>query len=145
MKISIIEVGLPTDKVPMIQPALEECLIETGDQLIGHQIYDDQTLFVVRLLSDTLQCHLKTLSTAFRENLLDSFQIIGCYLFKVAFQNDDYRNSLRDFPFHIGEAWFTSASEEKSAYLCLNSPNLSQSQVAWLAQQTSITQWTKES
>jgi len=73
MKTNLIEVGLPTDKVSVVQPALAECLIETGDQLIGHQVYEEQTLFVVRMLSDTLQCHLKTLSSAFHEKTVDSF------------------------------------------------------------------------
>ena len=145
MKASIIEVGLPTDNVPVILPDLEQCLIETGDLLIGHQIYDDQTLFVIRLLSDTLQCHLKTLSTAFHEDLLDSFQVVGCHLFKVVFDNDEDKSSLRNFPLHIGESWVAAANEEKSAYLCLNVPHLTQKQVGWLATQTSIVQWTKES
>jgi hypothetical protein len=144
MKTNIIEVGLPTDKVSVVQPALEECLIETGDQLIGHQAYDEQTLFVVRLLSDTLQCHLKILSSAFQEQMLDSFQIVSCYLFKVAFKDSDYANTLREFPFQIGESWFKSADEEQAAYLCLNLPYLNQSQTAWLATQTSIAQWTRE-
>lgn len=144
MKTNIIEVGLQTRHVSIIQPALEECLLETGDQLIGHQVYDDQTLFVVRMTSDTLQCHLQTLSTAFHKHMLDSFQIVSCYLFKVVFKDHEYVNYLREFPLQIGESWFKAANEEQTAYICLNLPYLSQHQTAWLATQTSIAQWTKE-
>ena len=48
MKTNIIEVGLPTDKLAEMQPVFERCLQETGDRLIGLQVYDDQTLLVVR-------------------------------------------------------------------------------------------------
>ena len=144
MKTSIIEVGLPTDKVSTVQPALEQCLLETGDVLIGHQVYDDLTLFVVRLLSDTIQCHLKTLSGAFDEQLIDSFQIVACHLFKVVFTDDGYRSTLRGFPLHAGESWFMAAGDKKAAYLCLNSPYPNQEQISWLTDQTAIAQWTKE-
>lgn len=144
MKTSIIEIGLPTSNIPRVQPALETCLQETGDALIGQQIYDDQTLFVVRITGDTLQNHLKTLSAAFREKLVDSFQLIACYLFKVAFKDESYQTLLRDFPLHPGESWFPAANEARTAYLCLSRPHLSQEQTSWLAMQTSIAQWSRE-
>ena len=144
MKTSIIEVGLPTDKVSTVFPALQQCLLETGDILIGHQVYEDLTLFVVRLLSNTLQSHLKTLSSAYDGHLIDSFQVIACHMFKVVFTDDGYQDALRNFPLHAGESWFRTADTDKAAYLCLNSSYLNQEQIAWLATQTSITQWTKE-
>jgi hypothetical protein len=144
MKTSIIEVGLPTDKVSTVLPALQQCLLETGDVLIGHQVYDDLTLFVVRLLGNTLQSHLKTLSSAYDGQLIDSFQIIACHMFKVVFTDDGHQDALRDFPLHAGESWFRAADTDEAAYLCLNSSYLNQEQIAWLAAQTSITQWTKE-
>jgi hypothetical protein len=144
MKTSIIEVGLPTSNIPRVQPELEACLQTTGDALIGQQIYDDQALFVVRVSDTTIQTHLKTLSAAFRDNLIDSFQLIACYLFKVAFKDESFQNVLRDFPLHPGESWFPAASETCTAYLCLSGSYLSQEQTSWLATQTSIAQWTRE-
>lgn len=145
MKARIIEVGLSTNKLAKIQPALQACLQETGDMLIGHQTYDDLTLLVVRLLGDTMQCHLDTLSTAFRTELINSFQVVNCQLFKVVFRQESAKTSLRNFPLHVGESWFTAADEDKAAYLCLDSPQLSQEQIAWLSSQTAIAQWIKAS
>lgn len=144
MKTSIIEVGLPTDKVSTVLPVLQQCLLETGDTLIGHQIYDDLTLFVVRLQGETLQSHLKTLSRAYDEHLVDSFQVIACHLFKLVFADDNQQDTLNNFPLHAGESWFQAADTTKAAYLCLNSPYLSQEQITWLAAQILITQWTRE-
>ncbi len=145
MKTSLIEIGLPTSKLVNIQPALEQCLLETGDALIGHQVYDDLTFLVVRLLNDTLQLHLATLSAAFREDMIDSFQVVNCQLFKVIFKQEKAKISLREFPLRAGESWFTAAGEEKAAYLCLISPYLSQQQIAWLSAQTVIAQWAQAS
>jgi len=142
MRTRIIEVGLATNKLAEVQPTLEACLRDTGDILIGHQVYDDLTLLVVRLLGDTMQCHLDILSTALRAELIYSFQVVSCQLFKVVFRQENAKMSLRDFPLHVGESWFTAADEEKAAYLCLNSRQLSQQQVTWLATQTAIAQWT---
>jgi hypothetical protein len=145
MKTTLIEVGLLTNKLTEVQPALETCLRETGDALIGHQVYDDLTLLVVRLLSDTIQCHLDTLSTALRLELIDSFQVIHCQLFKVVFKQKSATASLKDFPLHISESWFAAAEEENTAYLCLTSPHLSQAQISWLATQPAIALWTQVS
>ena len=145
MKTNIIEVGLITDKLAQVQPTLEACLRETGDVLIGHQVYDDLTLLVVRLFSDTIQLHLETLSAAFRKELVNSFQVVNCQLFKVVFKYESATISLRNFPLHVGESWFAAADEANAAYLCLISPHLSQGQISWLAAQTAIAQWTKAS
>ena len=145
MKASIIEVGLPTNKVGEVQPALEDCLRETGDILIGYQVYDDLTLLVVRLLHDTIHCHLDTLTAAFSQELINSFQIINCQLFKVVFRQGSAQAALSNFPLHMGESWFAAADEENAAYLCLNSSQLSQEQVAWLATQTAIALWRQAS
>ena len=138
MKAKIIEVGLPTNNLAEVQPTLEACLRETGDVLIGYQTYDDMTLLVVRLLDDTMQCHIDTLSTAFRQELIDSFQIVNCQLFKVVLRQGNIQSMMRHFPLRMGESWFPATDEENAAYLCLNSPQISQEQVAWLATQTSI-------
>lgn len=143
MSARIIEVGLSTNRLAEIQPTLEACLRDTGDILIGHQEYDDLTLLVVRLLGDTMQCHLDILSAALRTELINSFQVVNCQLFKVVFRQERAKMSLRDFPLHVGESWFTAADDEKAAYLCLDSPQLTQKQITWLATQTSIAQWTK--
>lgn len=145
MKASIIEIGLSTNKLVDVQGTLEACLQETGDILIGHQTYDDLTLLVVRLFNDTLQYHLKTLCAALRKELICSFQVVNCQLFKVVFQQADAKTALKEFPLHVGESWFPAANEEKAAYLCLDSPYLSQQQISWLATQTAIVQWTKAS
>jgi len=145
MKARVIEVGLSTNRLAEIQPTLEACLRDTGDILIGHQVYDDLTLLVVRLLGDTMQCHLDILSAALHAELINSFQVINCQLFKVVFRQESAKMSLRDFPLHVGESWFTAANEEKAAYLCLDSPQLNQQQITWLAAQTAIAQWTKAS
>jgi len=144
MKASIIEVGLPTSNIPQVQPVLEACLRETGDVLIGQQVYDEETLFVVRLFGDTVQCHLKVLAGAFRNNQIDSFQVVTCYLFKVVFKDESHQNALRSFPLHPGESWFQAAGEQRTAYLCLLRPQLNQEQISWLARQQSIVQWTRE-
>lgn len=143
MRTRIIEVGLTTNKLAEFQPTLEACLRDTGDILIGHQVYDDLTLLVVRLLGDTMQWHLDTLSAALRAELINSFQVVSCQLFKVVFRQESAKMALRDFPLHVGESWFTAAGEEKAAYLCLDSLQLSQQQITWLATQTAIAQWTK--
>lgn len=145
MKASIIEVGLPTCNLLQVHPAVEACLRETGDVLIGRQIYDDQALLVIRLFGDTMQCHLEVLSRAFHNNQIDSFQVVTCHLFKVVFKSEDYQDVLRGFPLHPGESWFLAATEQHAAYLCLLFPQLNQEQIAWLAAQKSIVQWTKES
>lgn len=145
MKTSIIEIGLPTEKLAEMQPIFEQCLQETGDVLIGCQIYDEQTLLVVRLFGDNIPRHLNTLTPAFRNEQVDSFQIVSCYLFKVVFKHNHFEETMRQFPLHMGESWFTAAQEPNAAYLCLSGPYLSQSQIAWLAQETSIIQWTNES
>src|SRR5579883_397284 len=145
MKASIIEVGLPTGNIPQVQPVMEACLRETGDILVGKQVYDDETLFVVRLFSDSIQSHLKILVEAFHKKLIDSFQIVNCHLFKVVFKDESYPDVLRSFPLHPGESWFQAADEPRAAYLCLLSPQLKQEQISWLAQQKSIVQWTRES
>ncbi len=145
MKTSIIEVGLATDKLAETQPIFEQCLLETGDLLIGCQVYDDQTLLVVRLFGDNLPMHLKTLTSAYRNKQVDSFQIVACYLFKVVFKHDSFEETMRQFPLHMGESWFTAVQGPNAAYLCLNGPQLSQKQITWLAQETSIVQWTNES
>ena len=144
MKASIIEVGLPTDKIPQVQPVLEACLRETGDVLIGQQVYDEETLFVVRLFGDTVQCHLKVLAEALHNNQIDSFQVVTCHLFKIVFKEESDQNALRGFPLHPGESWFLSANEPRTAYLCLLLSQLKQEQVSWLATQKSIVQWTRE-
>lgn len=144
MKTNIIEIGLPTGNVAELQLTLEEHLVQTGDVLIGHQNYDDQTLLVVRLFSNTIHQHLEMLSTAFHKKQIHSFQVIACYLFKIVFNHDNYQHILRDFPLHAGESWFSARAEERTAYLCLNFPYLSQEQISWLAMQTSIAQWSKE-
>lgn len=144
MKTNIIEIGLPTGNVAAVEHVLEECLQETGDVLIGRQSYDDQALLVVRLFSDTIQYHLKTLSAAFRDQHIHSFQVVSCYLFKVVFNRENYQDILRGFPLHPGESWFPAWAEERTAYLCLNFSYLSQEQISWLATQTSIAQWSKE-
>lgn len=144
MKANIIEVGLPTGNIPQVQPVMETCLRETGDVLIGRQIYDDETLFVVRLFGDTMQCHLKILAEAFHNKQIDSFQVVTCYLFKVVFKDESYQSTLRGFPLNPGESWFLAADEQRAAYLCLLSPQLNQEQISWLARQTSIVQWTRE-
>ena len=144
MRTNLIEIGLPTGNVAEVQHALEARLVETGDILIGQQNYDDQTLLVVRLFSDTIQSHLKTLSIAFRNQQIHSFQVVSCHLFKVVFNQDSYQNALRDFPLHADESWFSALAEKRAAYLCLNFPYLSQEQISWLATQTSIAQWSKE-
>lgn len=143
MKASIIEVGLPTGKIPQVQPAIEACLRETGDVLIGRQVYDDETLLVVRMFGDTIQCHLKILTEAFHNNQIDSFQVVTCHLFKVVFKDESSQNALRGFPLHPGESWFQAADEQHAAYLCLLFPQLNQEQISWLARQKSIVQWTK--
>lgn len=145
MKASIIEIGLPTDKVAEVRLALEASLQETGDTLIGQQVYDDLTLLVIRLFSNMLQSHLTTLSEVLSKELIHSFQVVHCQLFKVVFREESARVSLRDFPLHMGESWFEAADEENAAYLCLDSPYLSQEQISWLATQTAIAQWTKSS
>lgn len=145
MKTCIIEIGLPTDKLAEMQPLFEQCVRETGDLLLGRQIYDDQTLLVIRLFGDNVPRHLTTLTPAFRNEQVDSFQIVSCYLFKVVFKHDHFEEIMRRFPLHMGESWFTAAQEDNAAYLCLNGPQLSRPQIAWLAQETSIAQWTNES
>jgi len=145
MKASIIEVGLPTGNVPQVQPVVEACLRETGDVLVGRQVYDEETLFVVRLFSDSIQYHLKILVEAFRKKLIDSFQIVNCHLFKIVFKDESYPGVLRGFPLHPGESWFQAADEARAAYLCLLSSQLTQEQISWLAQQKSIVRWTRES
>ncbi len=144
MKASIIEIGLPTGNIPQVQPVIEACLRETGDVLIGRQIYDDETLFVVRLFGDTIQYHLKLLVEAFHNKQIDSFQVVTCHLFKVVFKDESYQSALRGFPLHPGESWFLAADEQRAAYLCLLSPQLNQEQISWLARQKSIVQWTRE-
>lgn len=145
MRANLIEVGLPTDKLAEVQSTLEACLQETGDTLIGYQVYNDLTLLVVRLLQDTVQCHLDTLSTAFHQELINSFQVIKCQLFKVVFRQGNVQEALHNFPLHMGESWFAAADEENAAYLCLNSSQLSQEQVSWLALQTTIALWRQAS
>lgn len=145
MRASIIEIGLPTSAMASVQSALEACLQETGDMLIGHQVYDDLTLLVVRLLGDTVQLHLDILSAAFRQELINSFQVVSCQLFKVVFRQASAKMSLRDFPLHVGESWFTAANEENAAYICLTSPQLSQEQIAWLSRQITVVQWIQAS
>jgi hypothetical protein len=145
MKTSIIEIGLPTDKLARMQPIFEQCVRETGDLLIGCHIYDDQTLLVIRVFGDNVPKHLETLTPAFRNQQVDSFQVISCYLFKVVFKHQHFEATMQQFPLHMGESWFTAAHETNAAYLCLNDPQLSQKQIAWLAQETSIVQWTHES
>jgi hypothetical protein len=145
MRASIIEVGLPTGNIPQVQPVMEACLRETGDILVGRQVYDDETLFVVRLFGDSIQYHLKILVEAFHKKLIDSFQIVNCHLFKVVFKDESYPSVLRGFPLHPGESCFQAADEPRAAYLCLLSPQLTQEQISWLAQQKSIVQWTRES
>jgi hypothetical protein len=145
MKARIIEVGLFTSKLNEVQPSLERCLRETGDLLIGYQTFDDLTLLVVRLIHDTVQCHLDTLTAAFHADLINSFQIISCQLFKVVFRPKDAQTALRAFPLHMGESWFPAVDEENAAYLCLNSPQLSQDQISWLATQTEIALWRQAS
>jgi hypothetical protein len=144
MRTNIIEIGLPTGNVARVQQLLAACLEETGDALIGQQSYDDQTLLVVRLFGDTVQFHLRTLSAAFRDQYIHSFQVVSCYLFKMVFNRESYQDILRSFPLHPGESWFPAWAEERTAYLCLNFSYLSQEQIAWLATQTSIAQWSKE-
>lgn len=144
MKTSIIEVALPTANVSAIQSVLEQCLLETGDLLIGRQTYDDQTLLVVRMLGDSIPAHLKMLAPAFYNEQIDSFQIIACHLFKIVFKTTVYENTLRRFPLHMGESWFASSEEKNTAYLCLNVPHLRQEQICWLTTETSIARWTGE-
>ncbi|MGH2508739.1 MAG: hypothetical protein ACRDHZ_15240 [Ktedonobacteraceae bacterium] len=145
MKTSIIEIGLPTNKLTEMQAVFEQCLQETGDLLIGRQIYADQALLVVRLFGDNIPRHLETLTPAFRNEQVDSFQIVSCHLFKVVFKHNHFEATMQQFPLHMGESWFTAAQEINAAYLCLNGPQLSQQQIAWLVQETSIAQWTNES
>jgi hypothetical protein len=146
MKTNIIEIGLPTDNIPRVQPTLEENLRETGGLLIGRQVYEDQTLLVIQLMNDhALQFHINALSTAFHQKQISSYQIISCHLFKVVFTRDNYQELLEAFPLQVGEAWFEAAEEKRSAYLCLKLPHLSQLQIYWLATETSIIQWTNES
>ncbi len=146
MKTSIIEVGLSTEKIPEVQSNLERCLSQTGDRIIGHQVYDDQTLIVVRLLSDTMHYHIKTLSTAFRQEQINSFQFIACYPFKITFRNEQYEEDLQRFPWSAGESWFKAADDGQSVYLCLNADQLDKKKISWLAQQTSIicAEWSPE-
>lgn len=145
MKASIIEVGLPTSNLLQVQPAVEACLRETDDVLIGRQIYDDQVLLVVRMFGDTMQCHLEVLTRAFHNKLIDSFQVVTCHLFKIVFNDGSHQEALRGFPLHPGESWFLAVEEQHAAYLCLLSPQLNQEQISWLAEQKAIIQWTKES
>lgn len=145
MKTSIIEIGLSTDKLAEMQPIFEQCVRETGAMLIGCQIYDDQTLLVVRVFGDNVPRHLETLTPAFRNEQVDSFQVVSCHLFKVVFKHSHFETIMRKFPLHMGESWFTAAQETNAAYLCLNGPRLSKQQITWLAQETSIMQWTYES
>jgi hypothetical protein len=144
MKASIIEIGLPTANLSGIQATLEECLLETGDRLIGLHVYDDQTLLVARMFGDTIQYHLKILSAAFRSQQITSFQMISCHLFKAVFQDNRCQHTIRSFPLHMGESWFLAAGEDRAAYLCLTFSHLSNEQISWLAAQTSIAQWTQE-
>lgn len=145
MKTNIIEVGLSTARLSDVQPLLEACLRETGDMLIGRQEYDDMVLLVVRLLHDTMQYHIDMLSAALRQERVDSFQIVNCQLFKVAFRQGSIQAIMSHFPLRMGESWFPATDEENAAYICLISPQLSQEQVSWLATQTSITLWNKAS
>lgn len=143
MKTTIIEVGLSTARLSDVQALLGACLHETGDTLIGRQEYDDMTLLVVLVLHDTTQYIIDMLSAALRQELVNSFQIVNCQLFKVAFRQGSIQATMGRFPLHMGESWFLATNEENAAYICLNSPQLNQEQISWLATQTSITLWHK--
>ncbi len=145
MKTSIIEIGLPTQKLTEVQAELEGCLREQGDTIIGYQVYDDLTLLVVRLADNTVQRYLDTLSAAFHKELISSFQVVHCHLFKVVFRQESTKMALREFPLRVGESWFAAVDNEAAAYICLDSPYLSQEQIAWLATQPAIIQWTQAS
>ncbi len=144
MKTNIIEVGLPTANLATVQPVFAQCLQETGDLLIGCQMHDDLTLLVVRLMGDNLRLHLMVLDPAFRNEQVDSFQIVSCYLFKIVFKHEQVEEIMRHFPLHMGESWFTAADAKDVAYLCLNKPQPRRDQTRWLTDETSIAQWTSE-
>lgn len=46
---------------------------------------------------------------------------------------------LCSFPFRAGEEWYLGS--ENSAYLCVQSPQLSDKQLAWLATNAAIAEW----
>lgn len=144
-KTMLIEVSLPTANIPSVQPVLEQCLRETRDTLIGHGVYEDLALFVVRLRSnETSSDHLNVLAPAFGQGLITSFQFVSCYLFKVVFQSKDDVQAIRRFPLREGEAWFLSADEANAIYLSLRSSYLSAGQVAWEAQEQGRADWRDE-
>ncbi|HET8844381.1 MAG TPA: hypothetical protein VFN35_23135 [Ktedonobacteraceae bacterium] len=145
MKVSIIEIGLPTSNIPQVQSILEKSQA-AGGQLIGRQIRDTQILLVLHLASDQiLQHHLNLFSDALHRKQISSCQGITCHLFKIVFKLDDYQGILKTFPLAADESWFEAVEEARTAYLCLASPHLSQQQISWLAMETSVIQWTNES
>jgi hypothetical protein len=145
MKTHIITIGLSANKRAEVQAELADCLREHGGTTIGYQMYDDLTLLVVRPADETFQKYFDTLATAMRKELITSFQVVYCQIFKVIFRHEGAKSSLKNFPLRVGESWCIAAEEETAVYICLDSPNLSQEQIAWLATQTAIAQWTKAS
>jgi hypothetical protein len=48
-------------------------------------------------------------------------------------------SALSSFPLHEGEEWYLGA--ENTAYLCVQSPQLSDEQISWLVTNTAIATW----
>lgn len=136
----LIYIAVPIENEQTLCAELKRCCAETGDQLIGHRVYEDvgEVLFVVCLAHQyVLTKHIHILNQALQAQLILSFQPEKAQVMMICSQGNvlaphNIAALLKGFPLRPSESWFPAIDDSEKAYLCTNTRKLNQQQIAWL-------------
>jgi hypothetical protein len=102
--------------------------------LISAKQYDDEILAVLANDEALTEEHKKLQ----RNPAISSSEEKRRVVYRVA-PTTAPQSALSSFPLHEGEEWYLGA--ENTAYLCVQSPQLSDEQISWLVTSTDIASW----
>ena len=135
----LIEITIPGCYVTQVEPTLIQCCIETGDEFLGREYFQeiDEWLFVVHLLEDfNLSKHVPILSQALEQKAIASFEFVQGNL--VHLSSQDILEQMHSFPLSLGDSWIPALNDVQSVFLCCHRRVLTPKQISWLVEHHEI-------
>ena len=128
-----VEVIVPLTYVHEVEPFLMQCCAETGDKLLGRQVYPeiDEALFVVQLMHDANSSkHITVLHAALQQNIISSFQFARGSIIELA--SPLVMEQMGEFPLTFGDAWIPALDDPQHIYLLTHKRFMTATQAAWV-------------
>jgi hypothetical protein len=116
--------------------AVEEWLARTdlGGVVISTEQYDEEILAVLASEQTLEKAYLQVWQHPFVSSCEEKQRVV----YRVTTTSDP-QHALCSFPFRPGEEWYTGPAN--MMYLSVQSRQLSEKQLCWLAESTTITRW----